>query len=104
LDKNIEGILTYREMKQVFAKLNSNLNVEEIFNNLDTDHSVSINYTEFLAANIDHRIYLKNERLYEAFRRFYKDNSRKIINAGNEDFRNLEVEVKKFESQWRWRN
>ena len=105
MDQNNDGILTYAEIKQGVAKLNSNLNVEEIFINLDTDHSGSINYTEFLAATIDQRIYLKSERLYEAFRSFDKDNSGKIsvkeigtiINAGYEDFRNLEDEVKKFD-------
>jgi calcium-dependent protein kinase len=105
LDQNNDGILTYAEIKQGVAKLNSNLNVEEIFINLDTDHSGSINYTEFLAATIDQRIYLKSERLYEAFRSFDKDNSGNIsvkeigtiINAGYEDFRNLEDEVKKFD-------
>lgn len=33
---------------------------------------------EFLAATIDTKLYLKEERLYEAFRVFDKDNSGKI--------------------------
>ena len=105
LDKNNDGTLTFQEIKEGCAKLNSNLNFEEIFINLDTDRSGCINYTEFLAATIDQRVYLKNERLYEAFRSFDKDNSGKIsvneigtlINAGHEDFRNLEDEIKKFD-------
>ncbi len=105
LDKNSDGTLTFQEIKQGCSKLNSNLNFEEIFVNLDTDHSGCVNYTEFLAATIDQRIYLKNERLYEAFRSFDKDNSGKIsvkeigtlINAGFEDLISLENEIKKFD-------
>lgn len=106
LDKNNDGFLSYSEIKEGVSKLNhTSSNLEEIFAHLDTDRSGSINYTEFLAATIDHRIYLKNERLYEAFRSFDKDNSGKIsvkeigtlINAGFEDFRNLEEEIRKFD-------
>lgn len=72
---------------------------------MDTDHSGSINYTEFIAATIDQKIYLKNERLFEAFKSFDKDNSGKIsvkeigtlINAQIEDFKNLEEEIKGFD-------
>jgi calcium-dependent protein kinase len=105
LDKNSDGTLTFNEIKQGCAKLNSNLNFEEIFLSLDTDGSGSINYTEFIAATIDQRIYLKQERLYEAFRKFDNDNSGKIsikeigtiINAHEDDFKNLEYEIKKFD-------
>lgn len=105
LDKNNDGTLTFQEIKEGCSKLNSNLNFEEIFVNLDTDRSGCVNYTEFLAATIDQRIYLKNERLFEAFRSFDKDNSGKIsvkeietlINAGFEDIKNLEEEVRKFD-------
>lgn len=105
LDKNNDGTLTFEEIKQGCSKLNSTLNFEEIFNSLDTDRSGSINYTEFIAATIDQKIYLKNERLFEAFKSFDKDNSGKIsikeigsiINAQNEDFKNLEQEIKRFD-------
>lgn len=105
LDKNNDGLLTYQEVIEGCSKLNSNLNFQELFVNLDTDRSGVVNYTEFLAATIDTRVYLKNERLYEAFRNFDKDNSGKIsvkeigtlINAGYQDFWNLEDEVRKFD-------
>lgn len=105
LDKNNDGTLTFEEVKQGCSKLNSNMNFEEIFNSLDTDGSGCINYTEFIAATIDQKIYLKNERLFEAFKSFDKDNSGKIsikeigsiINAQNEDFKNLEAEIKCFD-------
>lgn len=105
LDKNNDGTLTFEEIQQGCSKLNSSLNFEEIFNSLDTDRSGCINYTEFIAATIDQKIYLKNERLFEAFKNFDKDNSGKIsikeigsiINAENEDFKNLEEEIKRFD-------
>jgi hypothetical protein len=59
LDKNNDGILTFEEMKEGCKKLNSYLFLEEIFNSLDTNKSRSINYTEFIAATIDKKIYLK---------------------------------------------
>ena len=48
-------------------------NEEEIrrgFQGVDTDHNNKIDYTEFLAANIDKNIFLKQEKLKEAFRAF----------------------------------
>lgn len=105
LDKNSDGTLTFEEVKQGCSILNTNLDFQEIFNSLDTDGSGCINYTEFIAATIDQRIYLKNERLFEAFKNFDKDNSGKIsvneigsiINLNKDDFKNLEEEIKKFD-------
>jgi calcium-dependent protein kinase len=105
LDKNNDGSLTFDEIKDGCKKLKTNLDFEEIFSSLDTDKSGSINYTEFLAATIDKKIYLKNERLFEAFKSFDKDESGKIsvkeissiINAQKEDYGSIEEVVKKFD-------
>lgn len=106
LDKNNDGTLTYDEIKEGCIKLNSDLNLKEIFANLDTDRSGAINYTEFLAATIDKSLYLKNERLFEAFKNFDKDGSGKIsvkeianiIHAHGEDFATVEASVHKFDT------
>ena len=48
-------------------------NEEELqkgFQGVDIDHNNQIDYTEFLAANLDEQIYLKKEKLKEAFRIF----------------------------------
>ena len=45
---------------------------------MDTDKSGKIDYTEFLAATLDEKIYLKEQRLFEVFRAFDKDESGKI--------------------------
>lgn len=80
LDKNGDGSLTLEEVKSGVSKLKgaSNLNFEDIFKSIDTDGSGVINYTEFLAATIDQKTYLQEERLYDAFRLFDKDGSGKI--------------------------
>lgn len=46
----------------------------------DTDGSGEIDYTEFLAATIDERIYLREDYLRTAFNMFDKDGSGKIDN------------------------
>jgi len=79
LDKNQDGTLTLEEIREGLSTLkNVNFDIENVFKSIDTDGSGVINYTEFLAATIDKNIYLKEERLYEAFKNFDKDNSGKI--------------------------
>ena len=79
LDRNQDGSLTVEEIKLGVAQLKDvKLDVEDIFSSIDTDGSGVINYTEFLAATIDQKVYLKEERLYEAFKAFDKDGSGKI--------------------------
>lgn len=83
-DKN-KGTISLDEMKLGLTKLKSdkekgksNIKAEEIFKSINTNNTGKINYTEFIAASLDQKIYLKEERLYEAFRIFDKDNSGKI--------------------------
>lgn len=64
-----------------------------------------INYTEFLASTIDQKIYLKEEKLYEAFKTFDKDNSGKIsidevkqiLRVENNDDQAVEEMIKSFD-------
>jgi calcium-dependent protein kinase len=44
--------------------------IKEIFVGIDTDKNGYIEFTEFLAANLDKNTYLKDERLKEAFKAF----------------------------------
>jgi calcium-dependent protein kinase len=80
LDQNKDGTLTLEEVKAGIGKIENakDLDFEGIFKSIDTDQSGAINYTEFLAATMDQKTYLKEERLYEAFRAFDKDGSGKI--------------------------
>lgn len=80
IDTNKNGTITLDEMKNGISKLNleSDLDVLELFNSIDTDKSGEISYTEFIAASMDQKLYMKEERLFEAFKMFDKDSSGKI--------------------------
>lgn len=54
-------------------------NLTKIIKSIDTDGSGTINYTEFIAATLDKSIYLKEEKLYQAFKMFDLDNSGKVV-------------------------
>jgi calcium-dependent protein kinase len=105
IDINNDGFLTFQEFKNACAKLDKNIDFEDLFSSLDNDKSGKINYTEFLAGTIDQHIYLKNERLFEAFKKFDKDCSGKIskneifqvINAQFDDIASIEETLKKFD-------
>lgn len=58
----------------------------KIFNSIDTDKSGSIDYTEFLAASIVKSVYLKKEKLYQAFKLFDTNNEGVIT---SQDFKNV---------------
>lgn len=45
---------------------------------IDTDGSGSINYTEFLAATMEKSLYMREEKLFQAFKMFDLDASGKI--------------------------
>ena len=56
LDKNKDGTLTLEEMKEGIEELKQSsidIDIEEIFKSIDTEHSGKIDYTEFLAAPMD---------------------------------------------------
>ena len=77
IDVNGDGMLTLEELKNA---INQNpevhvMNIEQIFKTIDTDNSGVINYTEFLAASIDKRIYLQEDKLRDAFKLFDEDKS-----------------------------
>jgi calcium-dependent protein kinase len=80
IDVNGDGMLTLEELKNAI-NLNPEvhvMNIEQIFKTIDTDNSGVINYTEFLAASIDKRIYLQEDKLRDAFKLFDEDKSEKI--------------------------
>lgn len=106
MDKNNDGFLTFQEIKQGCEKLKTGINFEDLFLSLDNNKSGTIDYSEFIAGTINHQIYLKNERLYEAFKNFDKDGSGKIsrkeigevlLNANIEDISLIEDAIKKFD-------
>ena len=81
LDENKDGTLTFNEVKKGIEKLGKNelgVDVGEIFKSIDTDGSGRIDYTEFLAACINQKSFLRQERLNEAFQMLDKDGTGKI--------------------------
>ncbi len=81
LDENKDGTLTLNEVKNGLEKLNNKdigIDIKGIFQSIDTDNSGRIDYTEFLAATINQKEYLRQERLNEAFMMLDKDGSGKI--------------------------
>ena len=78
-DKCKDGQISFDELKQGLLQLKSNkLNeneAKELFEMIDADKNGKIDYTEFLASTIQKKNYLKNERLFETFCMFDKDNS-----------------------------
>ena len=78
-DINKDGSITFDELKIGLTKLNIDITtIKDIFNSIDTDKSGRIDYTEFIAATLDEKLYLQEQRLYEVFKTFDKDNSGKI--------------------------
>ena len=81
---NIEkdGQISYDELKKGLQELKCDrINDEELcelFKSIDVDKNGKIDYTEFLAATLQKKFYLKEERLYEAFCSFDKDGCGKI--------------------------
>ena len=85
-DKDNNGQIDYKEFKQGLMELNiNNLTKDEIknvFANVDVDHNGRIDYTEFIAASLERRVYLKKEKLFEAFSNLDKDKDcKKLISV-----------------------
>ena len=83
IDDNNDGKLTLEEIKMAVNK-NKNINIdhiEEIFKSIDTDGSGCIEYTEFISASLDKSLYLRKEKLKEAFSLFDVDHNGKISNT-----------------------
>lgn len=53
MDKNGDGCLTFEELKIGLSDIKNAEEIMELMRAADTDHSGTINYTEFIAATID---------------------------------------------------
>ena len=81
-DKDNDGQIDYKEFEQGILQLKSkNIKPNEIksyFDSIDTDKNGKIEYTEFIAACLQNKIFMREEKLYEAFSAFDKDHNGKI--------------------------
>lgn len=80
LDKNGDGSVTAAELKDGMVKHNIKVppDLERILKEVDSDGSGSIDYTEFIAATLDKKLYIKNDAMWSAFRVFDLDGDGKI--------------------------
>ncbi len=81
IDKNQDGFITMEELQSTLSKCKSKVEIEEIMKTLDMSSTGKINYSEFLAASMDHNVFLKKEYLVNAFNEFDKDKNGKITSA-----------------------
>jgi len=81
LDMNMDGLLTSAEMKYGLEQAGLKdipPDLQEILRDVDADGSGLIDYTEFLAASIDQRLYVEEQVCWQAFNVFDKDDDGKI--------------------------
>ncbi|KAF4755160.1 hypothetical protein FOZ62_001621 [Perkinsus olseni] len=81
MDKNGDGQLTIQEVVEGIQ--NSGLkdipdDLMDIMKQVDSDGSGVIDYTEFLAATLDKKKYIQEDRMWGAFRVFDRDGDGKI--------------------------
>ena len=93
MDKDKKGTITLQELKNGLEQSltpDDHINIEELFASIDTDHSGRIDYTEFIAATMDQKLYLKDEKLHEAFNAFDPNSTGKISIKDIKKFLNLQ--------------
>merc|ERR1719476_950400 len=81
LDGNGDGKLTVNEMKEGIQKAGLKeipTDLQQIMEDVDSDGSGVIDYTEFLAATLDKRLYLQEDVCWSAFRIFDRNGDGKI--------------------------
>ena len=70
LDATKNGFITCEQLKIILINHKVEPDeVETIFNDIDQDNSGTIDYSEFIAAAMQKRVYLDEERLHDAFHR-----------------------------------
>ena len=81
-DQDKDGQISLKEFQDGFLQLKSTHltehQIHNLFKSIDVNKNSRIDYTEFLAATISEKNYIKKERLFEAFCILDKDNNGKI--------------------------
>jgi calcium-dependent protein kinase len=81
VDNNGDGLISFEEFENCFKKSNIeniDLDMKNLFKEIDINKDGFINYIEFMASLLDEKNIITEEKIYEAFRMFDKDNSGKI--------------------------
>lgn len=87
IDKDHSGFISTDELKKVMAEIGkpiSDTEVQDIMNGLPLLQEGQINYSLFIAATLDKKIYLNKEKIYLVFKHFDVDNKNEItaLNLG----------------------
>merc|ERR1712137_521223 len=81
LDENGDGLLTVNEMKEGLSRCGLKEippDLQQIMEEVDSDGSGVIDYTEFLAATLDKKVYMSEDVCWSAFRVFDRNGDGKI--------------------------
>merc|ERR1712217_117961 len=81
LDENGDGLLTVNEMKEGLNRCGLKeipADLQQIMEEVDSDGSGVIDYTEFLAATLDKKVYMAEDVCRQAFRIFDRNGDGKI--------------------------
>lgn len=71
IDTEDNGFLTFNEFHDVLAENGVKEDkIKKMYETLDHTHHGQIDYTEFIAAALEKRVYLEEERLHDAFHEF----------------------------------
>lgn len=86
IDKNGDGSLTIAEMIEGIQKSGIDVHslgfdLKEVLSNIDSNKSGVIDYTEFIAATLEKKKYMREDRLWSAFRVFDVDGNGSISKA-----------------------
>jgi calcium-dependent protein kinase len=84
LDNNGDGLLTAAEMKEGLSQAGLKdipADLQAILEEVDSDGSGVIDYTEFLAATLDKKVYMCEDTCWAAFRIFDRNGDGKIDKA-----------------------
>ena len=106
MDINKDGFITLDEMQQYFSKIykNNKNYIENIFNEIDTNKSGRIEFTQLISALIEQKIYLNEGVLKEVFEKLDKDKNGKISNNDILVFlklqKNNEKDIEKYVKQY----
>jgi len=77
MDRNSDGTLAISEIKEGLAQVGVDLppNLDALLQEVDTDGSGVVDYTEFLAATMDKKLYRQEDVVWQAFKKFDLDGS-----------------------------
>merc|ERR1719215_2103793 len=81
IDGNGDGFLPVNELKEGLGKCGLKEippDLQQIMQEVDSDGSGVIDYTEFLAATLDKKVYMAEDVCWQAFRIFDRDGNGKI--------------------------